>query len=376
MKDADRIRFEAAQWVVDIHDVEDPSAEMLQRWVQWLDESPAHQLEFDLAEAVWRQTPAVVGAASNSAEADDYDGTLPVGEWRRLRAAKGPRTEPLTRLRATPRRRRASSLPAAAAAACAMAFLIVAGGDSDVHALRDVFFTRTGESMNIVLADGSRVALGARSRIAVDFSGSVRNVRLETGEAYFSVHKDAKRPFRVSVLDRIVTAVGTAFDVRRTNNRLVVAVSEGVVSVSAKPDAAPAEALTHLTSTLGAEAAAGVTHVKRGEQLSVSSDTGTQAPVRLTAVDPTQAARWRDGWLVYRDEPLRDVIEDVERYTDRPISIASSVPADLRFTGAVFKDSAIEWLKSLPEVFPLTVNEAGHTITVMAAPASVTARAP
>jgi transmembrane sensor len=373
MKHAERIRLEAAQWVVDIHDVEDPSAEMLQRWVQWLDESPEHQREFDLAEAMWRHAAGVVGTDSESDEDDQYDGTVSVAEWRRQRQTKGAQARPWERIRFTSRHRRAA-LPWAAAATCAAVFLLVIERDSNVHGLREVFFTRTGESMNIVLADGSRVALGARSQIAVDFTGGTRNVRLEKGEAYFAVHKNPNRPFRVSVLDRVVTAVGTAFDVRRTSLRLVVAVSEGAVSVSAVPDAVSAQLPPSLSEGPGAEIPSGAARVARGQQLSVSSNTGAQAPITLTPVDPTQAARWRDGWLVYRDEPLRDVLEDVERYTDRRIAIASSVPADLRFTGAVFKDSAIEWLKSLPEVFPLAVKESGQTITVMAAPTSVVAR--
>jgi transmembrane sensor len=380
MKHAESTRLEAAQWVVDIHDVEDPSAEMLQRWVQWLDESPEHQREFDLAEAMWRHAAGVAGTDSKSDEDDQYDGTVSVAEWRRLRQTEGAGARPSKRMRFTSRYWQRAALLPAAAAACAAVFLVVIGRDSTVHGLREVFFTRTGESMNIVLPDGSRVALGARSQIAVDFTGGTRNVRLETGEAYFAVHKNPNRPFRVSVLDRVVTAVGTAFDVRRTSQRLVVAVSEGAVSVSAVPevgavpDAGLAQQRPPLSEERGAQLPSGATRVARGQQLSVSSNTGAQVPITLTSVDPTQAARWRDGWLVYRDEPLRDVLEDVERYTDRRLSIASSVPAGLRFTGAVFKDSAVEWLKSLPDVFPLVVNESGRTITVMAAPTSVAAR--
>jgi transmembrane sensor len=373
MKDSDRIRFEAAQWVVDIHDVEDPSAEMLQRWVQWLEASPEHQLEFDLAEAIWRHAPGVGGSEAKLNEDDGYDGNTSVADWRRLRAAKAAQASRSTRVRFASLCTHAAFL-SAAAAACVLAFVVVAGRDSGVRAPRDTFFTRTGESMNIVLEDGSRVALGARSRIAVNFTGGTRNVRLEAGEAYFSVHKDRNRPFRVSVQNRVVTAVGTAFDVRRTSTGVVVAVSEGVVSVSTATDVAPVVVPPPVLGTLGTDVPSSVTHLARGQQLSISSETNAPGPVTVTAVDPTQAARWRDGWLVYRDEPLRDVIEDVERYSDRRIEIASSVPAALRFTGAVFKDSAIEWLKSLPEVFPLAVNESAQTITIMGAPTSVITR--
>ena len=370
MKRSDHIRFEAAQWVVDIHEVEDPSAEMLQRWVQWLEESPEHRLEFDLAEAIWRHTSVVGGSEPRSPENDGYDASTSVADWRRQRAAKAAQASRATRVRVASLRRRAAFL-SAAAAACVLAFVIVAGRDSGVRLSRDTFVTRTGESMNIVLEDGSRVALGARSRMAIDFTGGTRNVRLEAGEAYFSVHKDRNRPFQVSAQNRVLTAVGTAFDVRRTSTGLVVAVSEGVVSVSAGTDGPQAVLPPHLLGARGTEIPSNVTHLARGQQLSISSDTNLARPVTVTAVDPTQAARWRDGWLIYRDEPLREVIEDVERYSDRRIEIASSVPEGLRFTGAVFKDSAIEWLQSLPDAFPLAVKESADTITVAGAPTSL-----
>jgi transmembrane sensor len=241
------------------------------------------------------------------------------------------------------------------------------------HPLTGEFTTRTGEHMQLTLADGSRVNLGARSHLSVGFSAQARDVRLVAGEAFFQVHKDARRPFRVHALEGIITAVGTAFDVRATGDDVTVAVSEGVVNI------APAQEIAG-PSTTGSADASKVSdpksvHLSRGEQLTFNARTNSpELPHgRMIYVDPAQSARWRDGWLVYRDEALRDVIADVERYTDREVAVSDAVPRDLRFTGAVFRDSVVEWVKALPEVFPVAIENQGTRLEVVVPPQSVTA---
>jgi transmembrane sensor len=224
--------------------------------------------------------------------------------------------------------------------------------------------------MQVTLPDGSQVNLGGRSKLSVDFTRNARDVRLESGEAFFAVQKDATRPFRVHVLDGVVTAVGTAFDVRTTNDRVLVAVAEGTVQVNGSGPTLPR----------GAEAsfappdpgARPVTRLRRGEAVDFVNrpENHTLEAAVVTHVDPAEPARWRDGWLVYRDEPLRNVLADIGRYTDRNIIIAQSLSEGPHFTGAVFKDSIIEWLESLPNAFPVTVTvDSAH---IVVAPASKT----
>ena len=66
----------------------------------------------------------------------------------------------------------------------------------------------------LVLPDGSRVWLNAESsiRYPAAFSGDIREVSV-TGETYFEVAKDTRRPFIVSVNGISVKALGTAFNI-------------------------------------------------------------------------------------------------------------------------------------------------------------------
>ena len=69
--------------------------------------------------------------------------------------------------------------------------------------------------------------------------------------------------------------------------------------------------------------------------------------------------------LVYRDEPLRDVVADVARYSQRQLEITEAV-ADLHFSGAVYKNAIDEWARALPESFPVKVVAEGNRVTIMA----------
>jgi transmembrane sensor len=376
-------RLEATEWFIDIRDVEDPSPELLHDWMRWMEASESHRRAFCAVEDAWHKaaeglvcrSPPPAGEPSR----DDYDGRESVHTWRMRREACAARQ---TRLASEPRtfRRRRVWLPVATAAAIGAVALIMEPrlvslfGKAADH---ESFSTRTGEQMQVTLPDGSQVNLGARSKLTIAYTEAARDVRLETGEAFFAVHKDAMRPFRVHVLNGVVTAVGTAFDVRTTNDRVVVAVVEGTVQVNGPVSTAPT---AQVPRALGGSdpTATAVTRLRRGEAIDfVSSRQGkTIQPSSVTRVDPADPARWRQGWLVYRDEPLRDVLTDIGRYSDREIVIDDSLSINPHFTGAVFKDSVVEWLKSLPNAFPVTVTVNSSRITVAPIAGAIFAREP
>jgi transmembrane sensor len=202
------------------------------------------------------------------------------------------------------------------------------------------FSTRTGEQIEITLADGSHVWLGPESNLVVAFNTVRRDIQLTTGEAFFSVKKDAGRPFTVRSTGGDIVAVGTAFNVRAMDEHVTVTVSEGVVSVVPKAQLAVQEPAS--------------VRVASGEQLTFTA----QQTIEPSAVVRTafgDRARWRDGVLVYRDEPLHEVVSDVVRYSGIQIEIADTSVGDLRYSGVIYQDAAHEWISALPESFPVTI---------------------
>src|SRR5262249_36968811 len=79
------------------------------------------------------------------------------------------------------------------------------------------FETAPAQHQDTRLPHGSRLSLGAKSLVVVHFASEERAIALERGEAFFEVARESGRPFVVRVGDTSITALGTAFDVRKSD---------------------------------------------------------------------------------------------------------------------------------------------------------------
>ena len=165
------------------------------------------------------------------------------------------------------------------------------------------------------------MTLGADSALAVNLSVGRRAVTLKQGEAYFEVAKSRLRPFVVRVGPALVTAVGTAFNVRRTDDRTVVAVTEGVVEFLGTPEKAQAPAEEPASAAYGVVTARPqlAARVAAGEAIAYFDDGRLQA---LPAREVSLATGWLSGRRQYLNEPLRYVLADVHRYTGQRIELS------------------------------------------------------
>ena len=95
----------------------------------------------------------------------------------------------------------------------------------------DRYVARVGEQKVVNLNDGSVITLNTGSELLVGLSDQSRKIILRRGEAYFEVARDSERPFTVDAGLRSVTVLGTEFNIRKSPDRLQVAVSEGLVAI-------------------------------------------------------------------------------------------------------------------------------------------------
>lgn len=98
--------------------------------------------------------------------------------------------------------------------------------------LRADYFTGVGESKRVVLDDGSRVGLNAKSAIVVHYAADRRRVVLLAGEAFFEATPDPSGPFVVEAASGAITALGTAFDAAVEGQSAHVAVTQHHVAVA------------------------------------------------------------------------------------------------------------------------------------------------
>ena len=201
--------------------------------------------------------------------------------------------------------------------------------------------TKMATNQKAILPDGSRVEVGARSVLDVDFSGGKRELKLREGQAYFQVEHDPDHPFVVEADLVRVVAIGTAFDVSRSLSEIAITVQEGTVKVfRINGDAHPVKA-------------------EAGYQLVFDKSTGK---MRRSIVDPSVAMGWREGRLEFTGDKLDVVIASVNRYAPHRIVLQDPELGNLVFTGTVFVDSIDSSLDAMQQVFALQIQRTEHEV--------------
>lgn len=333
---AERIRRrqeEATRWLVILQAKETTPQRVLRSWQKW-EAVPANRVAFDSVVRVWQLAEALPRSSkriANHQAADRYVGSTTIAEWL---AKKG-------RLRS---RRRRGGILAVGLAAGVMSMLF--GWNwiaSETGPRQNRAETGVAEQLALVLDDGTRVYLGSKSLVTANIGPDYRDVVLHQGEALFEVAKDPKRPFRVDAGAGLVTAVGTAFVVRRrADDQLIVTVNEGVVEVARKPTVSEM-ARSWSTSPMT------VQRLQHGQEMSMDAR-GRVSPIRT--VDTRGTRMLRDGRLTYRGESLRVVIEDVNRYSRHQIRISDAAAGDLLYSGTVFERDVSDWIEGIGKVYP------------------------
>lgn len=327
---------EAADWLSRLQQATLTLEETL-AWQQWMAQSPRHSRAFHELEELWEKfssLPTPESLAPDTLRVDRYDGSVAVSTWK-------------AQLGIIPRR----GLRTKALAAMLLIALIGVGAGSywlppmlESLSNAGTFETAVGKNANVRLADGSTVQLGGHTRLRVTLTQHLRQIDLLRGEACFEVAKDSTRPFLVRAGTATVTAVGTAFNIRRSDDRVVVSVLEGRILVQPMTPVVPISWVT-ITKAFGTP-----TQVKAGERTTIDSR-GVESTQAVS--EASSAVAWQHGRLAFESEPLRYVLQDVNRYAEKPIIIADPRMAELRVTGTVTEANIIGWVNSLQTAFGL-----------------------
>lgn len=314
----------AALWWTSLRDRQ-PSVDVLDRWQAWMTSDPRHARAF--AEL---NTIAELAAAGSPAQRQQL-----IDEF-------APRAAPRQRTRFV-----------VAAATAAVVLLAVMGwwrhgGEPGSRPSAQQYVSTVGENRAIRLADGTAVDLGAASSLTSHYARDRRELVLAAGEAFFTVTHDASRPFVVAAGPLQIQDLGTAFNVRRTGERVSVSVTQGRVR------------LTRAAGAAGHSDTSGRLDLVAGQRAEFDPRSGA---VSVSQVSAEHATAWRDNRLEFVNEPLADVIANVNRYTRHPVQFADARLGQLKFTGTVNIATIDSWVGALPHVFPVQVSSfADHVV--------------
>lgn len=194
--------------------------------------------------------------------------------------------------------------------------------------------TRRGERRQVALPDNSILQLNTATQARVMYYEHSRKVELLAGEITFSVAADAARPFYVDADKTSVRVTGTRFNVRRDGDDVRVAVDSGVVEVSSGHWWSRRTA--RLTAGQGVDAADG--------------DLAAIRPVNIVAL-----LAWQQGQIVFENTPLKQVVQEMNRYSPSAILLSDSRLGQIRIAGVFSIDNPQSFLDLLPEIAPVRI---------------------
>ncbi|HRE07261.1 MAG TPA: FecR domain-containing protein [Opitutaceae bacterium] len=345
-----RLDLEAAQWLV--RRDRGLNAEEQDAFSQWLAADPRHGEWFSRHQRTWKEFNLLA-------------------QWRPEHSA-----EPNPDLLAKPARRywRLTWVaPLAAAAALAIGLFLW----SRVATTPD-----TGSIAHVgsrVLEDGSTVELRAGSEIRVLFTAEARRVELLHGEAFFTVAKNAARPFIVHAQGVDVRAVGTAFNVRFNQEHVEVLVTEGKVQVE-RPDLPSAPASAAVVASSPAARPEGMTAIESrlvepqlvaaGERMVVTTLAAAQVlPPQVTPLSEAEISRelaWQPRLLDFDATPLAEVISEFNSRNRLQLVLEDPELGRMPIIASVRSDNVEGFIRLLESTASIRVKRRGDVITLRA----------
>ena len=192
---------------------------------------------------------------------------------------------------------------------------------SPLSALNTTVKTERGQTSKVILPDNTVVYLNSATELVYsnNFKLENRNVTVK-GEAYFKVTKDPEHPFIVNCDDVQVKVLGTEFNVRTDAEEHLVDVilDQGRVELQHSK-----EKFQNTFMTPGERAL----FYENDNQLNIGS------------IDSYKFTSWKDGILIFEDEPMRDVFKKLESWYDVDIEINDKRIYDLKFNATILDES-------------------------------------
>lgn len=213
------------------------------------------------------------------------------------------------------------------AAAASMALLITVSGYFALRSPKEsISFIETkcpeGSRSTVTLDDGTIVELnsGSRLKYPAKFYGKERNVEL-SGEAFFEVSENKKKPFVVKAGILNIRVLGTKFNVKAysEDDRILTTLLEGSVQIET-----------------GSENNAIV--LKPNEQAVLEKSTNK---LKIQTVNAELHSGWKQGSFYFDSETLADIAKKLEREFNVTIHITTPELNNVLFSGVFDKGESI-----------------------------------
>ena len=236
--------------------------------------------------------------------------------------------------------------------------------------------TQNGKQETITLNDGTIIQLnvGSTLRYPDKFTGNERHVYL-SGEAYFEVKKNAKKPFKVFTNKMIVKVLGTAFDIRayEDDHADEATLVRGSIQVTLKNNPSKNIILKPNEKLVVNNESSGI--VVKTNKSAKSQQPGKlekalpfitiSTVTKMAGLDSTLPENaWIEKKLAFRDEDFESLARQMERWYNVVIEIKSERVKTYRFSGIFTNETIEQSLKALQLTEQFKWNSIGNKIII------------
>lgn len=211
----------------------------------------------------------------------------------------------------------------------------------------NTIITPPGGEYKLTLPDGTQVAINASSRLKypVHFNEEFREVEL-TGEAYFDVSKKVVNgrniPFIVNTGSQRLEVLGTQFNIRNYNEKVVTTLVEGAVKLSYPSSEA---------------------YILKPNEQAIYQE--AEQSISIAAVDPFYITAWKNGSFAFGEANIYQVMDDIARWYDVEIVYQGNVE-NVNFSGTISRFEEIDKLLQTIEITgSVRFKKEGRRIIVM-----------
>lgn len=202
-----------------------------------------------------------------------------------------------------------------------------------------------GEHASVTLPDGTKVYLNAKSTLSypASFSLNERTVQL-TGEAYFEVVHDAATPFIVKTEEIQIKVLGTTFNLYAypDDSWFEASLIEGSIEVT--PYKNPEKQV----------------YLSPNQKARYNHETGE---INVISTDLRVETAWKRGDLIFRNQPFKEIIGQLEIFYGVNITTDGECPEEL-FTGSYHENDIIQVLKNLQQHYTFKYQKSGNEISL------------
>lgn len=231
--------------------------------------------------------------------------------------------------------------------AAAMVFIIAIGAfqvDDYMNFIQKQNYSTQMASKNITLPDGSNLILDAKTLISTKFFEDKRVVSLESGRVFFDVKRNIKRPFIINTKAIQIKVLGTSFEVKENKNNLEVNVISGLVSISKINNNSVTE----------------ITKLSKGKQILFDKIANN---FHIDKVDIQSIASWKDGMLHFKNNTLKEVVQEFKKYKNLDVVIQKDIE-ELSISGLFSIDNFDNFLYAIGEIYSLKSTKKGKRIFI------------